>query len=136
MGLFSCRNSRIPLLFAWLFVVAFLADSANLDDLIPGTIVLHSDEDNSLQSDSGLLENIPLNEPVQSHALPARHSAKNERQAKGPVRIIYDQDSDSLAAQPTLPSESCVVLPSEIRVCVESAQTIRTLYLLHCSLLI
>ena len=136
MILFSFKTSTICPLFAALFVAAFLADSANLDDLIPGTIVVHSDDDNAVETDSNLLENAPLCQPVQSHALPLQHSANEERRAKSPVRIIYDQDSGSLAARQTATSESPIALLSEIQSRIHSAHAVQTLYLLHCSFLI
>jgi hypothetical protein len=136
MNRFTSNKSIIFFAISWLFIAALFADGANLDDLIPGTVVVHSDEDNDTQTDYDLLVNVVNNTPVHSHSLP-QHSPKQETpQPTTPVRIIYDQDSDSLAANPVLASESFVMLPPEAQVSIESIKPTHSLYLRNCTLLI
>lgn len=136
MNRFTHNKSKIFLALAWLFVAALFADGANLGDLIPGTIVMHSDEDNDSQTDFQLLVNVSSNTPVHSRSLPTNHQRQHEQQPKVPLRIVYDQDSDSLAAEAILASESFVMLPPEAPLYIESAIPTQSLYLLHCTLLI
>ena len=136
MNKFTSNKSIIFLAISWLFIAALFADGANLDDLIPGTVVVHSDEDNDTQTDYDLLVNVISNTPVRSHSLP-QHSQKPETPPPTtPVRIIYDQDSDSLAANPVLASESFVMLPPEAQVSIDSIKPTHSLYLRNCTLLI
>jgi hypothetical protein len=136
MNKFTSNKSIIFLAISWLFIAALFADGANLDDLIPGTVVVHSDEDNDTQTDYDLLVNVPNDTPVHAQSLP-QHSPKQETpQPTTTLRIIYDQDSDSLAANPVLASESSVMLPPETQVAVESIIPTYSLYLRNCTLLI
>ena len=136
MNKFTQNKSKIFFAVAWLFVVALFADGANLDDLIPGTVVVHSDEDNDTQTDYDLLANVTNNSPVRSQSLP-QHSKKQETpQPTTTLRVIYDQDSDSLAANPVLASEAFVLLPPQTPVYFESQKQTHSIYLLNCTLLI
>ena len=47
MNKIAQNKSKFFLAFVWLFLAATFADGANLDDLLPGFIVVHSDEDNA-----------------------------------------------------------------------------------------
>jgi hypothetical protein len=98
MNGFVARRSTLFLFLAWALVAAMFADGANLDDLIPGAEVFHSDEDattpdsfvsSSLQSDvSSVVNQIIRSEPVNNPgALPAPETRW----------VILDQDSPSLA---------------------------------------
>ncbi len=136
MNKFTANKSKIFFAICWLFVAALFADGANLDDLIPGTIVVHSDEDNDSQTDSQLLAHVSNDAPVRSHSLPQHSHNQETPQPTTPVRIIYDQDSDSLAANPVLASEAFVMLPPEIQVSIESIIPTHSLYLRNCTLLI
>ena len=136
MNRFTSNKSIVFFAISWLFIAALFADGANLDDLIPGTIVVHSDEDNDSQTDADLLVNVRSTAPVRSHSLPQHPQKQETPQPTTPVRIIYDQDSDSLAANPVLASESSVLLPPEVQVSVESIQPTHSLYLRNCTLLI
>ncbi len=135
MNKFTKNKSQIFFAVCWLFIASLFADGANLGDLVPGTVVVHSDEDNDSQTDYDLLVSVSNNTPVPSHSLP-QHSQKQTPQPTTALRIIYDQDSDSLAANPVLASESFVMLPPETQVCFESIKPTHSLYLLNCTLLI
>jgi hypothetical protein len=136
MNRFTQKRSILFFVLGWLFVVALFADGANLDDLIPGTVVVHSDEDYSLQTDAQLLTQVSSGVPVNSHSLPQHFPKHETSKPSTPLKIVYDQDSDSIAADPVLASESYVIFPPEDYVYNESATPTQSLYLLHCSLLI
>jgi hypothetical protein len=136
MNKFAQNKSKIFLAFVWLFLAATFADGANLDDLLPGFIVVHSDEDNATQTESELLTPSATKTPVHSHSLPQPLQKKEDSQPTPPLRIIYDQDSDSLAAAPVPLAESFVPLLPETLVEYESAASAHSLYLLNCTLLI
>jgi len=136
MNRFAERKSVIFVVLIWGFLAALFADGANLDDLLPGTVVIHSDEDNATQTEADLLTAVPTKGPVRSHSLPRFPHKKEESQPTTPLRIIYDQDSDSLAANPVSLAETFVPLPPESPVEYESATTVHSLYLLNCTLLI
>jgi hypothetical protein len=136
MNKFTQSKSKVYLALGWLFLAALFADGANLDDLLPGTIVVHSDEDNDSQTESQLLVPVSNNAPIQSHSLP-QHSQKQETpQPTTPLRIVYDQDSDSLAADPMPVAQSSIALHPGTQVEYESVTSPQILYLLHCTLLI
>ena len=136
MNKFTSNKSTVCFVISWLFIAALFADGANLDDLLPGTIVVHSDEDNDSQTDAQLLAHVSNDAPVRSHSLPQHSHSQETPQPTPPLRIVYDQDSDSLAASPVLASEASVMLPPEIHVSVESIQPTHSLYLRNCTLLI
>jgi len=136
MNRFAQKNSKIFLAIIWLFLVTLFADGANLDDLLPGIVVVHSDEDNATQTESELLTASNASLPVHSHSLPRYPKEKKDPQPTAPIRIIYDQDSDSLAAAPVSLAELSVPLLSETPIAYESAVSIQSLYLLNCTLLI
>lgn len=136
MNKFTSNKSTVCIVISWLFIAALFADGANLDDLLPGTIVVHSDEDNDSQTDAQLLAHVSNDAPVRSHSLPQHSHSQETPQPTPPLRIVYDQDSDSLAASPVLASEASVMLPPEIHVSVESIQPTHSLYLRNCTLLI
>ena len=136
MNRFAERKSVVFLVLIWAFLAALFADGANLDDLLPGTVVVHSDEDNATQTEAELLTALPSKAPVRSHSLPRLPQKKDENQPTPPLRIIYDQDSDSLAADPVSLAETFVPLPPESPVAYESATRTNSLYLLNCTLLI
>lgn len=136
MNEFACSKSKIFFSIFWFFIAALFVDVANLDDLIPDTIVVHSDEDNNSQSASQLLTHVSDHTPVGSHSLP-QHSQKNEtRKPSKHIRIIYDQDSDSLAVDPVLASELFVRIWNETRISFESIKPTHSLYIRNCTLLI
>lgn len=136
MNKFSTNKSKIFFALSWLFIAALFADGANIDDLLPGIVVVHSDEDNAAQTEAELLTALPAKTPVRSHSLPQYPQKKADSQPTSPLRIIYDQDSDSLAANPVSLAESFIPLPPETPVEYESASSVHSLYLVNCSLLI
>ena len=136
MNKFTKNKSKIFFAVCWLFIAAMFSDGANLDDLIPGTIVVHSDEDNDTQTDYDLLVNVHDNSPVRSQSLPQHPKKQETPQPTTTLRVIYDQDSDSLAAAPVSLAESFVPLLPETLVEYESTTSAHSLYLLNCTLLI
>jgi len=136
MNKFTSNKSVVFIAVSWLFIAALFADGANLDDLLPGTIVVHSDEDNDSQTDAQLLTHVSNDMPVRSHSLPQPSHSRETPQPTPPLRIVYDQDSDSLAASPVLASESSVILPPEIHISIKSIEPTHSLYLRNCTLLI
>ena len=79
-------RSRFVLVGLWILVVATFADASNFDDLVGSATVLHDDEDVTSSSS--------LNVPVRAYPpIP-----KQANKPAGPVILIIDQDSPSLAA--------------------------------------
>jgi hypothetical protein len=136
MNKFTANKSKIFFAICWLFIAAMFSDGANLDDLIPGTVVVHSDEDNDTQTDYDLLVNVSNDTPVHAQSLPQHPQKQETPQPTTTLRIIYDQDSDSLAANPVLASESSVMFPPETQVAIESVIPTYSLYLRNRTLLI
>ncbi|HTY09572.1 MAG TPA: hypothetical protein VMF88_00745 [Bacteroidota bacterium] len=136
MNRFISNKSLFFFAVSWLFIIALFADGANLDDLLPGTVVIHSDEDNDSQTDSDLLAQVSDNAPVHAQSLPQHQTKQEVPQPVPPLRIVYDQDSDSLAANPVLASEAFVLLPPETQVSIESIIPTHSLYLRNCTFLI
>ncbi len=136
MNKFTANKSKIFFAVSWLFVAALFLDGANVGDLIPGTVVIHSDDYNDSQTDSELLVSVFNDTPVRSHSLPQHPQKQETPQPATPLRMVYDQDSDSLAAAPILASESFVILPPQTPACYESVKQTHFLYLLDCTLLI
>jgi len=136
MNKFVQSKSKLFLAFIWLFLASMFADGANLDDLLPGFIVVHSDEDNATQTESELLTPSTTKTPVHSHSLPQSPQKKEDSQPTTPLKIIYDQDSDSLAAAPVSLAESFVPLSPQTLIEYESTISVHSLYLLNCTLLI
>ena len=133
MNKFTANKSKIFFVVSWLFVAALFLDGANLGDLIPGTVVIHSDDYNDSQTDSELLVSDFNHTPVRSHSLPQHPQKQETPQPTPPLRMVYDQDSDSLAAGPVLASESFIILPPQTPACFESVKQTHTLYLLNCT---
>ncbi len=136
MNKFVQSKSKLFLALIWLFLASMFADGANLDDLLPGFIVVHSDEDNATQTESELLTPSTAKTPVHSHSLPQSPQKKEDSQPTTPLKIIYDQDSDSLAAAPVSLAEFFVPLAPQTLVKYESTISVHSLYLLNCTLLI
>ena len=136
MNKFVQSKSKLFLALIWIFLASMFADGANLDDLLPGFIVVHSDEDNATQTESELLTSSTTKTPVHSHSLPQSPLKKEDSQPTTPLKIIYDQDSDSLAAAPVPLAESFVPLPPQTLIEYESTISVHSLYLLNCTLLI
>jgi hypothetical protein len=135
MNSFTQKKSLFFFLYTWLFIAALFADAANLDDLMPSTIVLHSDEDSVSLLSFGLSFNTPQNCP----AMPF-HSPKNRgtthKVLVGGARIIYDQDSSSLAAGPMLASELITLFLRQKEIQPAIPQTTSLLHIRFSTLLI
>ena len=121
MNRFAKSNSIIFVLLTWTFAWALFADGANLDDLIPGKVVLHDDEDmvsqQSMESAASALVCANVNPHAIRHIPPNGGAQKQDPIPAG--RVIVDQDSPSLAAdhligkvfseESVTPEESAVV---------------------------
>lgn len=132
----SQTKSKIVLATLWLFIAALFADGANVDDLIPGTVVAHSDEDNASQANSQLLRAVPDVLPIHSHSLPQPLPKQKTPQPKASLRIVYDQDSDSLAANSNLASEASTLFPHQEDFAICTRLHDEALHLKLCTLLI
>jgi len=93
----------------WLLTAVTFADAANLDDLVADTVVLHDDQDADTQtalvtdSASQAASNAASNVP--------RHDSRQRPVA--PVRVVFDQDSPSLAADPAPLEALLAIVPTE-----------------------
>lgn len=98
MNRFVKSQSVLSYLVAWFFVAALFCDGANLDDLLPGCIVLHDDDevasgDRAASSDDAAFAFQELHQSQRTCT--ARQSAPF---CPARYRVILDQDSPSLAA--------------------------------------
>jgi len=108
MNRFATSRSLSFRIVAWLFLAALFCDGANLDDLLPGSVVLHDDADvmscGVAGPGVGALSQA-AGSPVRGAStltLPVQFPS----QMRGLVRVIVDQDSPSLTAM------SCEGVPS------------------------
>ncbi len=126
-------NYILLLVTIWVFIGLYFIDAANLDDLLPDTIVLHPEADDSspdgstieLTGDDAIVQK-PQSAPDQSG-----QSKKSET-----VRIVIDQDSPSLAAEPLVSMLSSHAMPEDPIHIADSFTSSSSLYLLNCTLLI
>ena len=117
----------------WIFVAAYFFDAANLDDLIPGNVVVHPDtNESSLAPQPASFEGFvgALAKPGSNPLTPMQCSKPHT------IRIIIDQDSPSLAAEPLVAITTSTVLTEEHGLPTHSRRSALTLYLLNRTLLI
>ncbi len=116
----------------WAFVGMYFIDAANLDDLLPGAIVIHPEANDSSPDGStlGFTSDGRVPQKTQSK------SHKNERTAPHTLRVIVDQDSPSLAAESLVTTLTPTDLPEDPIHVASSFTPSSSLYLLHCALLI
>jgi hypothetical protein len=93
----------------WVFTAVTFADAANLDDLFADTVVIHDDQDAETQP-ALVMDSAPhAANNAASHA--SRHDSNKSPVA--PVRVVFDQDSPSLAADPAPLETLLAVTPTE-----------------------
>ena len=129
------RKSKSPLVVGiiWIFVAAYCFDAANLDDLIPGNVVVHPDtNESSLAPQAASFDGL-----VSTPAKPASHPAAPTQCGKPhTIRIIIDQDSPSLAAEQLIAITCSTVLSEEHSLPIQSYRSSSSLYILNRALLI
>ncbi len=132
---FVHKRSAGFLLAAWLLMAALFADGVNLDDLVPGTFVIH-DSDDTVQSVFFTLSQ--ARHSHQNHPFHAKQVARASKTSSGrSFRIVFDEDSPSEAADP-LGSGFVAIAPvfDDQPVGVETKAEPGPLHLLFCTLLI
>ena len=131
----SFRNMKSPLVAAiiWMFVASYFFDAANLDDLLPGNIVVHPDTDQASLAPTALSFDVLINAIAKSGS---RSAAGTQCSKPRVSRIIIDQDSPSLAAEPLVAITTSLVFSEERAVSVQSHQSALSLYLLNRTLLL
>ncbi len=109
MNRLAKSGSTAFLIMSWFFVASLFADGANLDDLIPGRLVMHDDED--------ALSALPsVSEATHIPGSPAHHAKMSLPRETGrppgsaPLRVMVDQDSPSLAPDMEPPLEGTMAL--------------------------
>ncbi len=130
---FRRLTSPVASVFLWLFLGTFVIDAANLDDLVPGNVVLHPESGDA----SGDQTPVTYREgDVQARAV--HHGVEKVWQNKQlrHTRPVIDQDSPSLAAEPLAASLSTDRMPEDPHQMVDSVRPAASLYLLNCTLLI
>ena len=135
MNKFAAHKSVLFFILTWVFIAALFADSANLDDLLPGSIVMHDDEDAVSPASAELL---CIN--ASSLAIvPLSFAHKPSRATPDPipVRFIVDQDSPSLPAVYPVDTSCSAPITADPAVVVDHQIPLRgSLYLRYCTLLI
>ncbi len=129
------RRSAGFLLAAWFLMAALFADGVNLDDLVPGTFVIH-DSDDTVQSVFFTVSQ--ERHSSQNDSFHAKQVARASAKASGrSFRIVFDEDSPSEAADP-LGSDFVAIAPvcDDQPVTVTGGTSTGLLHLLHCTLLI
>ena len=117
----------------WVFLGMYFVDAANLDDLLPDTIVFHPDADDSSPDGSAPeLSGNGLNAQKSQPAPDQNASSKKPHT----LRVVIDQDSPSLAAEPLVSMLSSHTIPEDQIHISDSFISTSSLYLLNCTLLI
>ncbi len=127
------KASRVFQVGMWLFTAVTFADAANLDDLVADTVVIHDDQDADTQP-ALVADSAP-----QAANNPATHAARRDSSQSpvAPVRVVFDQDSPSLAADPAPLEGLLAVTPPEEPVPPHIARiSCESLYLRLCTLLL
>ncbi len=107
------RKSGIVIHIAiWVIALATFADASNLDDLAGGTLVFHDDEDGIVQSYFGI-GNSTILPPQDGVPTPQLPKSGPTHYPLPPFRVVYDQDSPSLAATSLIPPELDEATPAE-----------------------
>lgn len=133
--IFSRRTSksRIVAGIIWIFVAAYVFDATNLEDLIPGTFVMHPDSDESVRTPDASPSDTLLTVPA---TLTSPYATAAQSSKRPTLRIIIDQDSFSLGAEQLVATTCSTVLSEEHRLPLRSYRSAPSLYLLNCTLVI
>lgn len=93
----------------WLFIAATFADAANLDDVLSDAVVIHEEQDADVRAAHAAVGTPQAQDNAAT--TPHRHGSRPTPAAS--VRVVFDQDSPSLAADPTPLEALFAVAPSE-----------------------
>ncbi len=101
MNRFIAQRSALFVVVTVVFVAALFADGANLDDLCPGAIILHDDDEVAVPANFGLDAQPGPGAAHRHSAFPSPHSRHGDSKSSpaAPVRVVVDQDSPSLQAE-------------------------------------
>jgi hypothetical protein len=138
MNKFVKSGAKLSVLITWIFIATLFADGANLDDLFSDAVVIHSDEDSISQYAFGLVTPPPESALPIEH-LPPQVPQKQDNPKKAPAapgRIVFDQDSPSLAANTTISPDSISLFPQLTQQFYQSPSLGQSLNVLLCTLLI
>ncbi len=139
MNKFVQKRTKLFLIATWTFIAALFADGSNLDDLFPGTLVIHSDEDNLSGCVFELETPSQGTTPSQSPSIPQiPQLPKGSKQVPIPtIRVIFDQDSPSLTGE-SLESDGSfsLLFPDEQQVVYHCPIFAESLYIKFCTFLI
>jgi hypothetical protein len=109
------------------------ADAANLDDLVADTVVIHDDQDADTQP-ALVTESAPQ---AANNAAANAHRHDSRQTPVAPVHVVFDQDSPSLAADPTPLEALLAVAPTEEPATPQTSRiSCESLYLRLCTLLL
>jgi hypothetical protein len=126
-------KSYLVLALIWVFIGAYFTDAANLDDLLPNTIVFHPEADDS--SPDGTPLSFTGDGVIAQKAQSAPNQGDQSRKTKT-LRIVIDQDSPSLAPEPLVSMVSSKSIPENPIHITDPFTSSSSLYLLNCMLLI
>jgi hypothetical protein len=103
MNRFVARRSLLFFIATGLIAVGLFADGINLDDLLPGSYVVHDDDDNPFGAGYSASPVLPA-APAARHQIPCQHQgnpqSKDSHSSHVLLQIVFDQDSPSLASDP------------------------------------
>jgi hypothetical protein len=103
------KTSRLFQVCLWLFTAVTFADAANLDDFFADTVVIHDDQDAETQPVLVMDSALHVANTAAAHA-----TRRDSNQIPvAPVRVVFDQDSPSLAADPAPLEALLAVTPTE-----------------------
>jgi len=130
------RTSKSPsvLLLIWAFITVFTVDAANADDLISGTPVIHPVGEASSATSLGLKGTTAHGDDAQRSSILLK--SQSPKRPTIILRVIVDQDSPSVPAEPLILLASSAVPARSPHVIGASQRNSSYLYLLHRSLLL
>jgi hypothetical protein len=128
MQIIKNRTYLLYYIFVWVLGIAFIADSTNLDDLIPNNYVYHSDD--PIEDYSLLLTSETLVQPRSDKSNSTIVDQINKKLAK----ISYDLDSPFIEDGYNTKIESSIPLTSKEQIIYQNCVISQPLYLLYCSL--
>ena len=129
----SILRFRLSVVLVVIFTVVYFIDAANLDDLLPDTVVFHPEAND--EAFDGMSLGFTSDGPSTQKTQPAPNQCDQSNKPQT-LRIVIDQDSPSLAPEPLISMVSSNVNPEEPIHIADSFTSSSSLYLLNCTLLI
>jgi hypothetical protein len=130
LSIFRFRSSAALVV---IFALVYFIDAANINDLVPGAVVLHPDADET----AGSFAQTAYSSPTSSNSLDQSVSIPTPQPSKtSDFRIVIDQDSPSVAPECLVSSLSADVLVQHDQLFIDSYRNCSLRYLVNCSLLI